>query len=199
MRAAPRSPIAKAGTSARVALQLRRGVVTHRGNPRKRLDGRMTEELTGQRAAEWRKSQRQTGHAGEVSGRQRLRGRRNRHRHTHRHRRTRCARKPMQNVGFLNLHGARKCGKWEELYKVLHDESMMVYAVAETHLIGDRRATDPPSLALVRAETALQMAAKAAVSGCYGGPVPHGPGSTVHAVNTCGRLVTSWVSQSCLG
>lgn len=47
----------------------------------------------------------------------------------------------MQNVGFLNLHGARKCGKWEELYKVLHDESMMVYAVAETHLIGDE---EPP-------------------------------------------------------
>ncbi|KAH7955015.1 hypothetical protein HPB49_023977 [Dermacentor silvarum] len=39
-------------------------------------------------------------------------------------------------VGFLNMHGARKHSKWEELYQMLDAEDMLLYAVAETHLLG---------------------------------------------------------------
>ncbi|KAH6927337.1 hypothetical protein HPB50_001877 [Hyalomma asiaticum] len=39
-------------------------------------------------------------------------------------------------VGFLNIHGGRKNGKWEELYRMLETENMSLYAVAETHLLG---------------------------------------------------------------
>ncbi|KAH7985912.1 hypothetical protein HPB49_026218 [Dermacentor silvarum] len=34
------------------------------------------------------------------------------------------------------MHGARKRSKWEELYQMLDAEDMLLYAVAETHLLG---------------------------------------------------------------
>lgn len=40
------------------------------------------------------------------------------------------------NVGFLNLNGARRATKWEELFTALHKEEFTLYAVAETHLRG---------------------------------------------------------------
>ncbi|KAH7955392.1 hypothetical protein HPB52_000814 [Rhipicephalus sanguineus] len=40
--------------------------------------------------------------------------------------------------GFLNLHGARKPGKWAELYQTLEAEEVRL-AAAETHLLGDGR------------------------------------------------------------
>ncbi|KAH7954486.1 hypothetical protein HPB49_019141 [Dermacentor silvarum] len=45
------------------------------------------------------------------------------------------------HVGFLNLHGARTASKWEELYRMMDDEDMELYAVAETHL---RAMEEPP-------------------------------------------------------
>ncbi|KAL3259493.1 hypothetical protein MRX96_002127 [Rhipicephalus microplus] len=45
------------------------------------------------------------------------------------------------HVGFLNLHGARKASKWEELYQMIGDEDIKIYAVAETHLRVMERAT----------------------------------------------------------
>ncbi|KAH7954694.1 hypothetical protein HPB49_020982 [Dermacentor silvarum] len=57
-------------------------------------------------------------------------------------RRNRCKRKASTiNVGFLNLHGARKAAKWGELYTALKSESITLYAVAETHL---RNLEEPP-------------------------------------------------------
>lgn len=40
------------------------------------------------------------------------------------------------NVGFLNIHGARKQNKWEELYRNLDAENVCLFAVTETHLRG---------------------------------------------------------------
>ncbi|KAH7943509.1 hypothetical protein HPB52_009165 [Rhipicephalus sanguineus] len=45
------------------------------------------------------------------------------------------------NVGFLNLHGARKAAKWAELYATLNREDITLYGVAETHL---RELEEPP-------------------------------------------------------
>ncbi|KAH6941859.1 hypothetical protein HPB50_023665 [Hyalomma asiaticum] len=45
------------------------------------------------------------------------------------------------NVGFLNLHGARKAAKWAELYATLNMENISLYGVAETHL---RELEEPP-------------------------------------------------------
>ncbi|KAH8037978.1 hypothetical protein HPB51_020259 [Rhipicephalus microplus] len=44
-------------------------------------------------------------------------------------------------VGFLNMNGARYSLKWEELYRTMTAEHMMIYAVAETHL---RKLEEPP-------------------------------------------------------
>ncbi|KAH7961651.1 hypothetical protein HPB52_011092 [Rhipicephalus sanguineus] len=44
------------------------------------------------------------------------------------------------HVGFLNLHGARTASKWEELYQMMGEEDIEIYAVAETHL----RVTEEP-------------------------------------------------------
>ncbi|KAH6933398.1 hypothetical protein HPB50_014507 [Hyalomma asiaticum] len=56
-----------------------------------------------------------------------------------RHRRRRIA--TNVNVGFLNLHGARKAAKWAELYATLNMENISLYGVAETHL---RELEEPP-------------------------------------------------------
>ncbi|KAH9378350.1 hypothetical protein HPB48_013587 [Haemaphysalis longicornis] len=40
------------------------------------------------------------------------------------------------NIGFLNMHGARKASKREELYATLDREALAIYSVAETHLQG---------------------------------------------------------------
>ncbi|KAH8019495.1 hypothetical protein HPB51_019834 [Rhipicephalus microplus] len=45
------------------------------------------------------------------------------------------------HVGFLNQHGARTASKWEELYQMMGDEDIDIYAVAETHL---RVMEEPP-------------------------------------------------------
>ncbi|KAH6925290.1 hypothetical protein HPB50_003358 [Hyalomma asiaticum] len=45
------------------------------------------------------------------------------------------------NVGFLNLHGARKAAKWAELYATLNMENISLYGVAETHI---RELEEPP-------------------------------------------------------
>ncbi|KAH7952464.1 hypothetical protein HPB52_023621 [Rhipicephalus sanguineus] len=60
--------------------------------------------------------------------------------HTERRRRRR-TRVTSTNIGFLNMHGARKPSKWEELYGVLDSEAIELYAVAETHL---RELEEPP-------------------------------------------------------
>ncbi|KAG0413370.1 hypothetical protein HPB47_009476 [Ixodes persulcatus] len=44
-------------------------------------------------------------------------------------------------VGFLNLQGARREHKWEELFNQLESEGMAIYGVAETHL---RDLEEPP-------------------------------------------------------
>ncbi|KAL3217977.1 hypothetical protein MRX96_031891 [Rhipicephalus microplus] len=59
-----------------------------------------------------------------------------RRRHHHRKRTT-----TNVNVGFLNLHGARKAAKWAELYKTLNSEKIALYGVVETHL---RELEEPP-------------------------------------------------------
>ncbi|KAL3245481.1 hypothetical protein MRX96_046907 [Rhipicephalus microplus] len=41
---------------------------------------------------------------------------------------------PGANVGFLNLHGARKPRKWEELYRIITAEDISLFAVAGIHL-----------------------------------------------------------------
>ncbi|KAH7943549.1 hypothetical protein HPB52_009205 [Rhipicephalus sanguineus] len=45
------------------------------------------------------------------------------------------------HVGFLNLHGARTVSKWEELYQMMGEEDIEIYAAAETHL---RVMEEPP-------------------------------------------------------
>ncbi|KAH8036697.1 hypothetical protein HPB51_003949 [Rhipicephalus microplus] len=57
-----------------------------------------------------------------------------------RHRRSRKKNEDI-HVGFLNLHGARTASKWEELYQMMGDEDIEIYAVAETHL---RVMEEPP-------------------------------------------------------
>lgn len=44
-------------------------------------------------------------------------------------------------VGFLNIHGGRRRARWEELYQVLQEERVSLYAIAETHL---RDLEEPP-------------------------------------------------------
>ncbi|KAM7301534.1 hypothetical protein ISCGN_017053 [Ixodes scapularis] len=59
-----------------------------------------------------------------------------------RRRRRRCSKKTTEAVGFLNLHGARREQKWEELYRELEGEDMTLFGVAETHL---RDLEEPPT------------------------------------------------------
>lgn len=51
-----------------------------------------------------------------------------------RRRRRRRSSRPTEVVGFLNLTGARRQQKWEELFSQLDDEKMILFGVAETHL-----------------------------------------------------------------
>ncbi|KAH7944525.1 hypothetical protein HPB52_021066 [Rhipicephalus sanguineus] len=57
--------------------------------------------------------------------------------------RRRRSRKKNKNihVGFLNLHGARTASKWEELYQMMGEEDIEIYAAAETQL---RVMEEPP-------------------------------------------------------
>ncbi|KAH8009781.1 hypothetical protein HPB51_019340 [Rhipicephalus microplus] len=61
-----------------------------------------------------------------------MRRRRPPRRHTH---------TPGVNVGFLNLHGARRMSKWEALFQTTQAEDFPLFAVAETHL---RALEEPP-------------------------------------------------------